>query len=346
MRKASARRLAQASLTSLGLLGTSALITVSSSPIAVAALPPATTFAFTGAPQSYVVPADVCSVKVDALGAGGGEGAFGGEVGAPAQAGRGGQATSTITVTPGEALHVYVGGRGVNGDWVEEGASSVPGGWNGGGDSGLGAAVGGSGGGASDVRRGAGGLADRVVVAGGGGGSGGATIQVPELFSVGGNGGNPASAGGDAPPKGEEVTPAAGGGAGSASAGGAGGHGDVYGIEDPNMTGTDGALGLGGTGGGEGDNAHNFGSGGGGGGGLYGGGGGGAGDRSEAAGGGGGSSLGDVTVADVNEGDGQVTITPVANCEAPTTTTTTTTTIAPPAASAATAVPARPTYTG
>ena len=63
--------------------------------------------------------------------------------------------------------------------------------------------------------------------------------------------------------------------------------------------------------------------------------------RAPAAGGGGGSSLGDSTTAGVNDGDGQVTITPSGECEKPVPTT-----VVVPAAQPAVAVAAKPTYTG
>ena len=71
-------------------------------------------FAYTGGEQSFVVPAGVCSVTVDAFGAEGGANpstdTLGGSI-----PGLGGEATATITVTPGETLTVVVGGEGVGG---------------------------------------------------------------------------------------------------------------------------------------------------------------------------------------------------------------------------------------
>ena len=101
-------------------------------------------------------------------------------------------------------------------------------------------------------------------------------------------------------------------------------------------------------------------TGGGGGGGLYGGGGGGSGSdgiddsidaplgfgwRVVGGGGGGGSSLGATTEAGAHEGDGQVTVTPIAgSCDTATPVTNQPTTVAP--ANVAKAVDAKPTYTG
>lgn len=348
------RRKGWAGLASASLLGSSTLIALSTGAVAGAALPSGSTFSFTGAPQSYQVPADVCQVTIEAVGAAGGIGGPSSRgtsslakaavpVVAAAAAGKGGSASVTITVTPGESLGVYVGGRGQDGATFGEGdvLNHSDGGWNGGGDSDDSAVSGGGGGGASDVRQGGSGLGDRVVVAGGGGGSGGYSLASDAPNSIGGDGGNPATPGGNAPDKGEASTAAIGGGAGTESAGGAGGAGDAYAESPPIPGGAAGTLGQGGVGGGGTEDANGLAAGGGGGGGLYGGGGGGAGGESTAAGGGGGSSLGDTTQAGVNDGDGQVTITPSAECETPVTTT-----VVAPVAQPAVAVAAKPTYTG
>jgi hypothetical protein len=288
-------------------------------------------FAFTGAVQEFTVPADVCSLTVDALGAAGNEeqgsivelqpqGGFTpqGEFPFIAGGGLGGSATATIEVTPGEVLFVHVGGQGGGT------ADAYAGGFNGGGD-GANAefSPSGGGGGASDVRRGAGGVEDRLVVAGGGGGGG------AEGTGVGGDGGGTAGTDGA-----ESGDGSAGGLGGTQTAGGAGG------ADDP--TAGAGALGVGGVGG-SGDNEND---GGGGGGGGYYGGGGGAGDTDDAesddgGGGGGGSGFGPagtVFETGVNEGDGGVTLTWTAEpgCDAQPTTT------AAPAAAAET----RPRFTG
>ena len=72
-----------------------------------------------GSAQQYVVPADVCQVTVDVLGAqAGGFSAAAGESPATTAvpvAGEGGHATATVAVTPGETLQVFVGGQGGNG---------------------------------------------------------------------------------------------------------------------------------------------------------------------------------------------------------------------------------------
>ena len=114
------------------------------------------TFNFTGAPQTYTVPANVTSITVDVQGAQGG-----GSLPSPGSnpGGLGGRVQTTVSVTPGEVLAVYVGGT----------TSSNAGGYNGGGQ---GTSNGAGGGGGSDIRSGGTGLANRIVTAGGGGGGG------------------------------------------------------------------------------------------------------------------------------------------------------------------------------
>jgi hypothetical protein len=140
------------------------------------------TFNFTGAAQTFTVPAGVTQLTISAFGAQGGAGALGAPAG-----GLGGSVSAKITVTPGEILTINVGGVGGNGNNV--GPVVGAGGFNGGASAGAGTIPGGGGGGASDVRQGGAGLANRVVVAGGGGGSGplaqggvgGAAAVSPEL---------------------------------------------------------------------------------------------------------------------------------------------------------------------
>ena len=90
---------------------------------------------FSGSVVSFVVPAGVSWLQVDAIGGQGG-------IGNSAAGGRGGRTQGAIPVTPGETLYRYVGGAG----------NSNTGGWNGGGN-GSGASAGGGGGGATDIRR-------------------------------------------------------------------------------------------------------------------------------------------------------------------------------------------------
>src|SRR5215471_3824968 len=110
-------------------------------------------FNFTGAAQSFTVPAGVTALHVDVVGARGNANvilftSFGGSPG---------RVQATLPVTPGEILTIVVGDGGGFGTF---------GGFNGGGAAGVNGN--GGGGGASDIRRGA----TRLMVAGGGGGAG------------------------------------------------------------------------------------------------------------------------------------------------------------------------------
>ena len=124
------------------------------------------TFAYTGASQTYTVPAGVTSLQVTADGSTGQN--FFSVLG-----GRGARVTATLAVTPGEVLAVMVGGGTYNGGGAGNGA--------------------GNGGGATDLRRvlATGSTGDylgsrnALLVAGGGGGS---TIS----NRTGGTGGTPA----------------------------------------------------------------------------------------------------------------------------------------------------------
>ena len=243
------------------------------------------TFSDTGAAQTWTVPEGVSEATFEVSGAAGADLRLQSSTG-----GRGGRATATIAVTPGDTLQVNVGRAGYYSS----------GGFNGGAHGMSGATgFGGGGGGASDVRSGAYTLADRIIVGGGGGGAG--------YYYYGGAGGG--TTGGAQP---------AGGGGGSQTAGGAG-------APVQNRTGLfrDGRPGTFGAGGAGGECARDIcaGGGGGGGGGWYGGGGG-----SETGGGGGGSGFGPAGVvfaSGVQSGDGTVRITytpPVTDTTAPTTT--------------------------
>ena len=239
----------------------------------------ATSFAFTGDEQVFVVPAGISALTVEVVGASGGGTAFGlGGIGVVVDA--------TIAVTPGQALYVRVGGAGASGG--APGTASVPGGFNGGGGGAVATYPGGGGGGASDVRTVPGSelastLASRLVVAGAGGGA-----------SYNGYQGGSAGQSGGSPGPGAAAQP------GTSSAGGPGAVG-AYG----SSAGEDGSAGLGGHSGNQQPCCISFG-GGGGGAGLYGGGGG-----SGSNAGAGGSSLvpadGTVTLAP-SRGDGSVTL--------------------------------------
>ena len=275
--------------------------------------PQMVTFSSVQAEQTCVIPPGVSSVQITAVGAPGGQGATG------VSGGAGAVATGTLSVTPGEALYIEVGGAG------EPNTSGGAGGYNGGGTGntpiGLNSPIGeaGGGGGASDVRTapasaGLSPVDPRVLIAGGGGGGGesgggppsGSGAACPPPGCPGGSGGAAGNPGGAGASNGG-IGGGGGGQPGGTSAGGAGGSGgSAAGCGEanggpvcaPGGAGGGGSLGQGGAGsvasayGGEG---------GGGGGGLYGGGGGGSsawvdlpdinGVTQGGGGGGGGSSL-------------------------------------------------------
>jgi hypothetical protein len=237
------------------------------------------TFNYTGAAQTWTVPAGVTEATFDLYGAQGHGGCcpfseFPG--------GLGGRATATIPVTAGTSIQVNVGGQG------EQGLGSLNGGagFNGGGAAGNVGIGGWGGGGASDIRIGDYGLANRVLVAGGGGGAAGANCENPDS---GGDGGGLSGKPGIA-----DTSTACGGPGGVG--GGGGTQTDGGSATSPA---TEGDFGVGGNGGIIG---------GGGGGGWFGGGGG-----NDPAGGGGGSGFGPpgtVFQTGVHSGDGVVTVTP------------------------------------
>ncbi len=213
------------------------------------------TFSYTGSQQTWTVPNGVTSITVDAHGAGGGD--SGGKSG-----GNGARVQTTLTVTPGNVLYIYVGETG----WDAAHATPTTS-YNGGGKGGasnIGTYSGGSGGGQTDIRTSAS-TSDIIMVAAGGGGA-----------SAAGNGGSGGQTGSDG------VGTHKGSG-GSQSAGGTAGSGN---------TGRDSSAGsafTGGTGGRTANYRNQYG-GGGGGAGYYGGGGGGAGTSGSYSGGGGGGS--------------------------------------------------------
>ncbi|GGD83830.1 hypothetical protein GCM10011514_54780 [Emticicia aquatilis] len=265
------------------------------------------TFLYTGAVQTFTVPAGVTSINITAKGAKGADASIGGT------GGLGGTATGTLSVTPGQVLNIYVGGKnGFNGGGT--------GGFNGnttfGGNS-IGNAP--NGGGASDVRVGGTALNNRVIVAGGGGGGGqNGTWPGCQVAGPAGNGGNgggltalngtagtgtPCNCGGGGGNFGAAGTQLAGGNAGNYT-------GNTACLRNTWTIGANGNLGLGGNG--STTFYNGTGGGGGGGGGYYGGGSGGSGsDTTPGGGGGGGSSYiggvtnGNVTVGD-NADDGQI----------------------------------------
>jgi N-acetylneuraminic acid mutarotase len=236
---------------------------------------------------TFTVPSGFTSLTVKAWGGGGGGGAGGGGGTAGGAGGGGGYIKSTIAVTPGETLNLYVAAGGAGG-------SSNP---NGGGG-------GGGGGGYSSVSR----SGTILALAGGGGGGGGGDSLVSSAGAPGGAGGGASGMGGGTSGSNN------GGGGGTQSSGGSGGTGGNTATGGTQLSGGaggdgnsssdgNGAVGgsLGGGNGGAGNNASGGGknrggsAGGGGGGGGYYGGGGGAGSSgglssSGGGGGGGGSS--------------------------------------------------------
>ncbi len=235
------------------------------------------TFNFTGSPQTWTVPAGVSQIQIDASGAQGGTNSWN-------QGGLGGRVQTSLNVTPGDVLHVYVGEQSV----------SNTGGWNGGGGLSSSTTETRGGGGASDVRLNGTALADRVVVAGGGGGAG------RQSSSSGYNGGDGGGLTGAPGLNANSPNTTYVGSGGSQTAGGAG---------SPQAS--PGALGQGG-------NAYYYNTsyfGGGGGGGYYGGGGGRGACCWHGGGGGGGSNFADpnLTTATTHtqgfqSGNGQISI--------------------------------------
>ncbi len=275
-----------------------------------------TTFSYTGALQTYTVPAGVNMIQIECWGAQG-------ESVGSSTGGLGGYVSGELVVTPGEILNVYVGGQT---------------GFNGGGTSGSGSGyLAGIGGGASDVRQGGTAFTDRVIVAGAGGGCGRSDCSAQTggagAFPGGYGGVGDGVVGGDGAVDGGSCigsggcgaccSSSLGGGGGGSNGGGAqggygtalggtggacGGDNDSYSGGCSNEPGGGGCFGLGGNG----INPTCNGGGGGGGGGWYGGGSGGA---NWGSGGGGGSSYFDPAMTSTsftngtNSGNGQVIIT-------------------------------------
>ena len=128
-------------------------------------------FGYTGSFQRFEVPENITNLIIDCYGAQGGTW----KNLANNYAGFGGYISTQLTVTPGQILYVYVGGKG---------SFESSGGFNGGGHARLGGGIDScdtSGGGASDVRTFLNDISSRLVVAGGGGGAG--------PYSTGGAGG-------------------------------------------------------------------------------------------------------------------------------------------------------------
>jgi len=275
-----------------------------------------TTFSYTGATQTYLVPPGVFSVSIQAYGAQGANAMD--TLPSRHSGGKGSYVSGNLAVVPGEILEIFVGGAGST-----TGLGSFNGGAGGGLSAGTGWCAGGyagGGGGASDIRVGGAALGNRVIVAAGGGGAGrdycNGTLHP---CGCGGNGGP-----GDG--NGSPADTCGYGCAGSTVNFGSRGLLVLYDNAGPDdgggTTSGSGTLGIGGTGA---PGVHSV-AGGGGGGGYYGGGGGGGetapGGTGVAGGGGGGGSsfAGGVTdsviVSGTNTGNGVVVIT--TSCTPPT----------------------------
>ena len=193
----------------------------------------AQTFNYTGGFQTYTVPANTFGLCFQVFGGQGRGNANNRNLG-----GLGGEVTGTLAVTPGQVLRIYVGGGGGN---------SRLGAFNGGGDGGAQtgciSAEGGGGGGATDIRVAPYGLANRIAVAGGGGGTGGDRMQGCSPGTGGGGGGGYYGGGGGGAYGGMP------GFGGSQIAGGNGGT-SCCGCPLLPQAGFNGALGVGGNGGG------------------------------------------------------------------------------------------------
>ncbi len=130
-----------------------------------------TTFSYTGAMQTYTVPAGCLAIQVDVAGAQGGSGSWSNGTG-----GKGGRVQAVIAVTGGQVLNIFVGQQPPSsgcGSGGAAGGNSGGGGQGGVGSSYYGQCGGAGGGGATDIRTGgAAALNTRLVVGGAGGGSG------------------------------------------------------------------------------------------------------------------------------------------------------------------------------
>lgn len=132
-------------------------------------------FNYTGGVQTFTVPPCINSVTLEVWGAQGGidisSGGWDNNLG--------GYASAVFTVSPGQVMSIYVGGK----------PTSTVGGFNGGGmgyPSTMFGGMGRGGGGGTDIRMGGTGLNNRIIVAGGGGGGG---SDVYGNWVIGGGGG-------------------------------------------------------------------------------------------------------------------------------------------------------------
>lgn len=158
---------------------TKAVLAASAWAMASAAFGATASFSYTGAAQTWTVPAGVTQIALELRGAQGG-GSYPCSGAREDDGGLGGLTQGNLAVTPGQVLNLFVGGQAPDVGNV----TPAPGGFNGGGDGGQ---YGAGGGGATDVRVGGTALADRVAVAGGGGGG---TTGCPNFGTGGGGGGS------------------------------------------------------------------------------------------------------------------------------------------------------------
>ena len=160
---------------------TKAVLAASAWAMASATFGATASFSYTGAAQTWTVPAGVTQIALELRGAQGG-GSYPCSGAREDDGGLGGLTQGNLAVTPGQVLNLFVGGQAPDVGNV----TPAPGGFNGGGDGGQ---WGAGGGGATDVRVGGTALADRVAVAGGGGGG---NTGCPN-HGTGGGGGGPAA---------------------------------------------------------------------------------------------------------------------------------------------------------
>ena len=227
---------------------------------------------YTGAAQTWIVPAGVTSVTVDMAGGAG--------TTASGAGGLGGRLQATVTSNPGDTWNIYIGGGGAGQTGGFNGGGTGGNGGNSGGQTPISYSNGGGGGGGTDIRVGGTALTNRTLVAGGGAGSGGtASAGLTTGTPKGGVGGG--TTGGEGFDSFNTTQTSQCGQGGTQSAGGAAGNYNPAGQ-------TAGSSGNGG----QGSNGGNgFGAGGGGGGGYFGGGGGSGDNGWDVCGGGGGSSF-------------------------------------------------------
>lgn len=181
-------------------------------------------YGYSGATETFTVPAGVTSIHISAWAPRGGYGVSNG-TSTPA-GGAGGYLQGYLSVTPGEVLYLTIGQVGQ--DAVANGNTNANGAFNGGGSGGYSAA---GGAGATDIRRGGTSLTNRILVAGGGGGAGalgcglgGSSIPniTTPLGGDGGSAGNNGTTGQNVSYNGETITGGNGGQIGASAAAGIG----------------------------------------------------------------------------------------------------------------------------